>query len=165
MAYNLGSDYQRSLVYSWDREVVSPNYPNGIPQVAVTLLIAKVEAVTGVPIAWEYNPRATRWAWGGKLVTLPNPKKATWAYNVSVVIHECTHVVLKAKGLCDQHGPKFMGGYIALLQNCGGSIGQANAVDWYLAAQARGIDITPRAKKVLEHNVPAEGFYHQGERS
>jgi len=157
------SDFQRAIVYSWQHDYIMPSYKKGIPLEAVTLLIERVELATACEIPWVINRRATRWAWGGSKITLPN-EKSTWAYSVPVVLHECAHVVLKRKGLCDQHGPRFVGAFLQLLRHLGGEIGHTNAAPWALKALDRGLQITSRQLVLnLDSQAFEVGYYHKKE--
>ena len=151
-------DFQRSAVYSWEAEEIRPHYPTGIPIEAISLVLSRASEVTGHKIEWEVNPRATRWAWGGSHITLPNPQKARWAYSVPVALHEAAHVVLQNINMTDAHGPRFVGLFLQLLRTCGGSRGKAHVGSWAQRAVERGIQLE-NMRSLVEHCVPAAATY------
>lgn len=151
-------DFQRSAVYSWEQREIRPHYPTGIPLEAVSLVLSRASMVTGQVIEWEVNPRATRWAYGGRHITLPNPHKAAWAYSVPVALHEAAHVVLQSIRMSDAHGPRFVGLFLQLLRTCGGQRAKTHVTDWAMAAQRVGIQFE-NMRSLVEHDVPAAAAY------
>lgn len=153
-------DFQRARVYTWCHEIERA-YPKSIPAIAVTLLLERVNLVTGHAVTLEENRRASRWAWGGEVITMPSQARGSWAWTVPVVLHEASHVILKTNRICDQHGPRFVGLYLQLLKTCGGSIGEKGVASWAERAMTHhGIQIE-NMKHLVEHNVPSLAAYGQ----
>jgi len=147
-------DFQRSAVYRWQSEVVLPRYPTGIPEEGIELVLCNVELLTGTAVPWRVNNKARAWAWGGTVITLPGRKHGSWAWSVPVVLHEAAHVTLVHHGLCDAHGPKFMGLFLLLLKHCGGRIGREGVAAWAAEAMQRGVRVESM-KHLVEQNVPS----------
>jgi hypothetical protein len=117
-------DRQRARLYRWEQAVVFPGRDQLLDLAACRSLVEAVyrwaEADRAGSPGWA-PPRVTdgrgrRHACGSReVVKLPR-----WARTAPIVLHECAH------GLApDQHGPRFVAAYVALLERFLGMDGTA----------------------------------------
>lgn len=107
-------DFQRARVYRWEAEHV-------FPQAGERLSLQQCRALVEAAYRWREQPgpdsawapprvtdgRGRRHACGSReVIKLPR-----WARTRAIVLHECAHGMAD-----DQHGPKFVGVYVALLE-------------------------------------------------
>lgn len=111
-------DFQRARVYRWEQEHVFPHASEPLSLIACRALVERAyrwREAPGNDPAWS-PPRVTdgrgrRHACGSReVIKLPR-----WARTTAIVLHECAHGMAD-----DQHGPTFVGAYVALLEEFAG---------------------------------------------
>jgi hypothetical protein len=111
-------DLQRGRVYRWEAEQV-------FPHARERLSLEQCRNLVELAFRWHERPgddpkwvpprvedgRGRRYACGSRAaIKLPR-----WARTPAVVLHECTHGMTD-----DQHGPRFVAAYVALLERFAG---------------------------------------------
>jgi hypothetical protein len=108
-------DFQKSKVYKWERQVVSPRTNLVIPFDRAQMFVDGVWmslGLIGPPVVTLMANQATRvWATGERTQLQLRHETPAW-----VILHELAHALtMDFTGHCDGHGPKFVGAYMKLL--------------------------------------------------
>lgn len=134
-------DFQRARLYRWEAEHV-------LPRLAAPLSLEACRRLIEAAYRWREAPgadpgwappeltdgRGRRHACGSRAVI----KLPRWARTRAIVLHECAHGMAD-----DQHGPRFVAVYVALLERFGG----LDPADLRTSLAAAGVQVADRTPK------------------
>lgn len=142
----MSRDFQKSKVYAWERQHVSPRDRSKVPFGALQGMVDAIWADLGLLYPPEVQPMpktAKRVLATGCRMTLRFPEQTpSW-----VVLHEIGHALASdIDGNTDHHGPIYVGHYLNLLERYMPQIPQSYLM---LTLQQAGIEFVRNPKPLF----------------